>query len=76
MPRKKRFKTTMIKELAIERNSQLISLTESHLNEDILDAEINIDGFDIFRADRNQTTKGGVIVYIKKETAASAKMLK
>ena len=76
MPRKKRFKTMMIKEWAIERNSQLISLTESHLNEDILDAEINIDGFNIFRADRNQTTKGGVIVYIKKEIAASAKVLK
>ena len=76
MPQKKRYKTGFIKEMAIERNSQLISLTESHLNEEILDAEINIDGFNIFRADRTQTTKGGVIVYIKKEIAASAKILK
>ena len=66
----------MINELATERNAQIICLTESHLNIEILDAEINMSGFIIFRADRLLTTKGGVIVYINKEIAASAKILK
>ena len=73
---KRRYKTKMINELATERNAQIICLTESHLNIEILDAEINMSGFIIFRADRLLTTKGGVIVYINKEIAASAKLQK
>ena len=75
-PRKKRYKVGMIKEMAIEKNAQIISLTETHLNNEILDAEVNIEGFNMYRADRTQTTKGGVAVYIRREIAASAKILK
>ena len=75
-PRNKRYKVGMIKEMAIEKNAQIISLTETHLNNEILDAEVNIEGFNMYRADRTQTTKGGVAVYIRREIAASAKILK
>ena len=34
-------------------NAFLVSLTETHLKERILDNEINIEGFQIIRADRS-----------------------
>jgi hypothetical protein len=45
-------------------------LTESHLNSSIFDAEVQIDGFQVFRADRSMDRKkGGVINYVKDNIA-------
>ena len=54
----------------------IICITETHLNSDILDAEIDIDGFSFKRKDRNFNIKsdklddysdgGGSIIYFKK----------
>ena len=61
--------------MAIENDAILISLTESHLNENILDAEININGFDLFRQDRQLAQKGGIITYIKDTISSTAKIV-
>ena len=65
----------MIEELAIERNSLIIGLTESHLNKSICDSEVAIEGFSSFRADRSDNVKGGVIVYIKDEWQSQVSVL-
>ena len=60
-----RHKLSMISELACENNAMIIALTETHLNEGILDCEVKIEGFNIFRADRLAAKQGGVIIYVK-----------
>ena len=50
--------------MAISNNNLIMALTESHLNEDISDAEITIYGFTPYRADRVGIVKKGIIVYI------------
>jgi hypothetical protein len=63
-------KINFLKEEAINCNAFMMCVTESHLNPDIFDAEIKIDGFQIFRADRsNDRKKGGVINYVKDNIA-------
>ena len=65
----------MIGELAIDRNSLIISLTESHLNKNICDAEVAIEGFSSFRADRLDNVKGGVIMYINDKWQSQVRVL-
>ena len=63
----------MLSEMAKENKSVIIALTESHLRPAILDAEIQIEGFQLFRADRLEgTKKGGVIIYVINELASDA----
>ena len=66
----------MLSELAIEKNSSIICLTESHLNPDIKDAEVAIKGYQIFRTEReNDISRGGIIVYIKQGLEHNAKII-
>ena len=49
---------------------------ETHLNQNILDAEISVEGYKIFRSDREEgTRKGGVATYIRNDIATSATVL-
>ena len=41
--------------------SDIICITESHLSKDILDAEISIDGYTLFRNDRNFNIKDNIL---------------
>ena len=69
-------KLGMIKELAIEENAQIISLTESHLSDDFHEAEVTIEGYNVFRKDRtNNRRRGGVITYLKSNLAITAQEL-
>jgi ribonuclease P/MRP protein subunit RPP40 len=44
----------------------VIGITEGWTNEGILDEEINIEGYDLYRQDRNNKHKGGgVLLYVK-----------
>ena len=65
----------MLAELAEENNAGIVVLTESHLKEDIRDAEIKIDEFEIFRTDREAYKNGGVIIYVKSKLNLGAKCL-
>ena len=61
-------KIGMLAELAEEENASFIALTETHLREEILDSEISIKEFDMFRADRIGASKGGTILYVKRSS--------
>ena len=45
----------------------IIGITETWLNEEISDVELNINDYTIFRHDRLNKTGGGVILLIKKD---------
>lgn len=60
-----RGKPKLLAEIAHNDNAVIISLTESHLTENIREAEINIPHYTYFRTDRsNQRKKGGVVTYV------------
>ena len=40
------------------------------LKEDISDAEVKIDGFTIFRGDRNSRNRGGTAIYLRDDLKA------
>ena len=63
--RKQKHKVQLISELANNENTLTITFTEPHLNEKILDSEIQMKNYIGFRADRTLGRKnGGVITYI------------
>ena len=49
-----------------ENNYDIIALTETHLSNDIDDDELNLEGFNLFRFDRNRHG-GGVLLYCRNE---------
>ncbi|XP_076045873.1 uncharacterized protein LOC143028125 [Oratosquilla oratoria] len=65
----------MLEELAAEDSTIFIALTETHLNDAILDAEINIQNFTLFRADRVDRSHGGVALYLREDLAANTEVL-
>ena len=48
----------------------VIGITESWANEDIVDAELALTGYVMFRKDRRERRGGGVILYIKESIQA------
>ena len=52
--------------LLCDRNgADIITLSETWLNKDIDDSEIELPGYSIIRRDRSERTGGGVIIYIR-----------
>ena len=47
----------------VKSRSNLLIVTESHLNNNILDAEIQMEGYDLIRGDRKERSHGGVAIY-------------
>ena len=68
-PKSDKSKVPHLADLARESNSPFICLTETHLSPDILDAEITIDGYNLFRSDRLNRSHGGVCIYVRKDLA-------
>ena len=52
----------MIGELAKECNAGIIMLTESHLTDEVLDAEVNLEGFETYRTGTQGFKISSVIV--------------
>ena len=50
-----RTKVTQLNFMAIQYNAMAIAISESWLEESILNAELNIDGYTIYRADRSDS---------------------
>ena len=71
-PRCNQSKVPYYKDLATEHNSPFICLTESHLNAGVLDAEISIEGMNVYRSDRKQRMRGGVVTYVREDLAVAA----
>ena len=56
-----------------QKGVDILGITESWGNEDIGDAELSFDGYDLFRQDRNAGVKkrgGGVLLYVRKGLGA------
>ena len=50
----------------------MIVVTETHLTSGILDAEITIPGYCIYRADRDESrTHGGVAIYVREDLSSN-----
>ena len=65
--KKDRNKVSQISDISNINNGIGAVITESWLNSEILDAEVQINGFNIFRSDRIGRIRGGVAVYMRKE---------
>ena len=62
-----RVKVDTIADMLNVNNSVGIMLTETWLEDSILDAEIQIQGYDLFRADRIGRKCGGVATYLNSD---------
>ena len=58
-----------LRDQAEEEGPIFLALTETWLNENILDAEIQINGYQLFRKDRDRRICGGVAIYIMEKFA-------
>lgn len=61
-----KFKAKYIEELVISENQFIpfIALTETHLHENIYDAEVQITNYNLFRSDRIKRKCGGTAIYM------------
>ena len=49
----------------VSSNVDIIGFSESRLNNNISDSEVNIDGYNVHRCDRKERTGGGLTVYVR-----------
>ena len=56
--------------MAADIDPRVIGITESWANKDIVDADLALTGFLMFRKDRRERWGGGVILYIKESIQA------
>ena len=57
-----------LQDTAIESNAPFIALTETHLKPEILDPEVKIDGWSLYRTDRGPgKSHGGVAIYLRND---------
>ena len=64
-PKSNNTKVKYLSELINEcTNNIAIVLTETHLTPDIMDSEIRIPGYNLFRKDRCKRSHGGVAIYV------------
>ena len=62
--------------MTLQLNSIMLAVTETHLKQEICDAEIHMEGFDLYRADRDcSRPKGGVAIYLRNEISAETTKL-
>ena len=61
-------------DLVKEENCPFLCLTESHLSAGVLDAEIAIQGMTVYRCDRQQREKGGVVTYLREDLAVDSEL--
>ena len=67
-------KVPYLSDLALTTNAPFICLTETHLTSAVLDAEVAVRGYDIFRSDRVERSHGGVAIYVRKDIAVKTSM--
>ena len=62
-----RTKPQQLGSMLILRNSLGCVVTESWLTSDVLNPEIGIDGYNVFRTDRDSRISGGVCIYMRQD---------
>jgi len=60
-------KKGLIGDVLQETNSLFIAMSETHLDADVLSAEIQIDGYTFYRSDRKLRKCGGVAIYVRND---------
>ena len=76
-PQTKQSKVSHIKGVLADDNKLFCALTETWLHGDYLEAELSIEGYELFRSDRKRSRpkcgrfSGGVCIYIRDDIAAS-----
>ena len=68
-PKCNQSKIPYLSDLTSKTNAPFICLTETHLTPSVLDAEVSISGYDLFRSDRKYRSHGGVAIYVRKDLA-------
>ena len=69
LPLSNKTKILYLRDLTILKNPLIIVLTETHLNSNILNAEVNIPGYTLYRSDREGRTHGGTCIYTRNDLA-------
>ena len=64
-------KVSQLRDLAMMNNVYAIVLTETWLTSSILDAEVNIENFKLYRTDRSGQVHGGVCIYLRRDISAN-----
>ena len=59
-----RVKVDTISDMLVNNNSVGIMVTETWLEDSVFDVEVQIPGYDIFRADRKGRRRGGAVTYL------------
>ena len=62
-PKSNQSKVPFLKEMVQQSNAKFLTMTETHLKQEVLDSEISIEGYTHFRSDRLDRSHGGVIIY-------------
>ena len=62
---------TELRQLVVDSDPHIVALTESCLTADILDGEISLPGYNIFRGDSNRGRSGSVMVYLRDDIPPS-----
>lgn len=57
-------KINFLSEKCIDENIKLVIITETHLTNEILDTEVTLTDFNVYRADRKERERGGVAIYL------------
>ena len=73
-PKTNKSKVPYLADLANETKAPFICVTESHLTPEVLDAEISIPGYDVFRSDRVGRSHGGVVTYVRKDLVVKSEL--
>ena len=55
----------LIRELVIEKNCDIFTISETWLNKTVTDVEVEIPGYTIYRLDREKKLGGGVCAFVK-----------
>ena len=61
-----------LSDIVTERKPLVVGITETWLKSDIKDAEINLQGYDLFRSDRKTGIGGGSCLYLNESLKSSA----
>ena len=70
-----KYKSQALREI-IESSQNFIPyfvITESHLHQDVFDAEININNYNVYRADRVERKCGGTAIYVHESIVINSK---
>ena len=75
--KRKTNKIKFLSEQATQDKALIIALTETHLNENILEAEIHIPNYTIYRQDRvGGRRQGGIVTYVHNSVSAQCQLIK